>query len=58
MKMELEESGSLVSAYSTKLQNSLPLAQKQKYRSTEQAGKSRDKPTHLWPVNLLKKGKL
>ena len=56
--MELEESGSLVSAYSTKLQNSLPLAQKQKYRSTEQAGKSRDKPTHLWPVNLLKKGKL
>ena len=45
MKMELEESGSLISAYSTKLQNSLTQAQKQKHRSTEQAGKPRDKPT-------------
>ena len=48
--MELEETGSLISDYSTKLQTSMALAQRQKYRSTEQAGKPRD--------NLTKKGKL
>ena len=30
----------------------LPLAQKQKHRSMEQDQKSRNKPTHLWSINL------
>ena len=29
-------------------QNSIVLAQKQKYRSMEQDRKPRDKPTHIW----------
>ena len=29
-------------------QGSMVLAQKQKYRSMEQARKPRDKPTHIW----------
>ena len=33
-------------------QNSMVLAQKQKYKSMEQDRKSRDKPTHLWSHNL------
>ena len=33
-------------------QDSLVLAQKQKYRSMEQDRKPRDKPTHLWSINL------
>ena len=33
-------------------QNSIVLAQKQKYRSMEQHGSSRDKPMHLWSPNL------
>ena len=33
-------------------QDSLVLAQKQKYRSMELDRKPRDKPTHLWPTNL------
>ena len=33
-------------------QNSMVLAQKQKYRSMEQDRKPRDKPTHLWSTNL------
>ena len=28
------------------------LAQKQKYRSMEQDRKARNKPTHLWSINL------
>ena len=33
-------------------QNSMVMAQKQKYRSMEQDRKPRDKPTHLWSPNL------
>ena len=33
-------------------QDSMVLAQKQKYRSMEQDRKHRDKPTRLWPTNL------
>ena len=33
-------------------QNNIVLAQNQKYRSMEQARNPRDKPTHLWSVNL------
>ena len=33
-------------------QDSMVLAQKQKYRSMEQDRKPRDKPTHLWSTNL------
>ena len=33
-------------------QNSVVLAQKQKYRSMEQYRKNRNKPTHLWSANL------
>ena len=33
-------------------QDSMVLAQKQKYRSMEQVIKPRDKPTHLWTLNL------
>ena len=33
-------------------QDSMVLAQKQKYRSMEQDRKSRDIPTHPWPPNL------
>ena len=32
-------------------------AQKQKYRSMEQERKARDKTTHLWSINLPKRGK-
>ena len=28
------------------------MAQKQKYRSMEQDRKPRNKPMHLWPINL------
>ena len=33
-------------------QENMVLAQKQKYRSMEEDGKPRDKPTHLWSTNL------
>ena len=33
-------------------QDSMVLAQKQKYRSIEQDRKHRDKPTYLWLTNL------
>ena len=33
-------------------QDTMVLAQKQKYRSTEQDRKPRDKPTHIWSPNL------
>ena len=33
-------------------QDSMVLAQKQKYRSMEQEGKPRDKPTHIWSPYL------
>ena len=33
-------------------QNSMVVAQKQKYRSMEQDRNPRSKPTHLWSVNL------
>ena len=54
-KLELEESGSLTSDYTAKLysnQNSMVLAQKQKYRSMEQDRKPRNKPMHSWSTNL------
>ena len=38
-------------------QDSMVLAQKQKYRSMEQDSKPRDKPTHIWSPCLLKGGK-
>ena len=48
-KMELEESDSLTSDYTTKLQNrnNMVLTQNQTYRSMEQDRKPRNKPTHL-----------
>ena len=53
-EMEVEESGSLTSGIlqSYSHQNSMVLAQKQKYRSMEQDRKPRNKPTHLWSINL------
>ena len=47
-KTELEESGSLTSDYTTKLEssNSMVLSQKQKYRSVEQDRKPRNKHMH------------
>ena len=47
-KIRLEESTCLTSHYTTKLQSSKLLAQRQKYRSMEQVRKPRDKSTHLW----------
>ena len=40
----------LLQTYSN--QDSMVLAQKQKYRSMEQDRKPRDKPMHLWSTNL------
>ena len=59
--MELEESGSLtqtiLQSYSN--QDNMVLAQKQKYRSTEQDRKPRDKPTHIWsPLFLIKEARI
>ena len=39
-------------------QNSMVLAQKQKYRSMEQDRKPRDKPTHVWSPNLWQRGQV
>ena len=49
--MELEESDSPASDYTTKLQSSkqYTLAQKQKYRSKEQGSQPKDKRMCLWP---------
>ena len=48
-RMELEESTSLTSDCNTEShQNSMVLAQKQKYRPIKQEGKPRNKPMHLW----------
>ena len=33
------------------------LAQKQTYGSTEQNSEPRNRPTHLWSINLQQKGK-
>ena len=38
-------------------QNGMVLAQNQKYRLMEQDRKPRNKPTHLWSINLHKTGK-
>ena len=46
---------SIVQSYSH--QNSMVLAQKQTYRSMEQDRKPRNKPTHLWSINLRQRGK-
>ena len=57
--MELEESGSQSSDYTTKQdhQNCMVLAQRQKYRSVEQDRKPRIQPTHLQPTIYDKGGK-
>ena len=49
-KTELGESGSLTSDYTTNYSNqdSMILAQKQKYQSVEWERKPRDKPMRLW----------
>ena len=41
----------------TRHQNSMVLAQKQKYRTMEQDRKPRNKPTHLWSINLQQRRK-
>ena len=48
--MELDESTFLTSDYITNYshQDSMVLAQKQKYRQMEQDRKPRNKPMHLW----------
>ena len=50
--MDLEESTFLTSDYTsdytTSHQDSMVLAQKQKYRQMEQDRKPRNKPMHLW----------
>ena len=54
--MEQEESTCLTSDYiqSYSHQDSMVLAQRQKYRSMEQNRKPRDKSTHLWVPYLCK----
>ena len=51
---QLEESGyglqAILQSYSH--QDSIALAQNQKYRSMEQDRKPRNKPLHLWSINL------
>ena len=58
----MEESGSLTSDYilqSCSNQDSMVLAQKQKYRSMEQDRKPRDKPTRVWsPLSLIKEARI
>ena len=49
--MELEEPTCLTSGSTTKPQDSMVLAQRQKYRSVEQSRKPRDKSTH--PMDIL-----
>ena len=53
-RMELEESCSLTSDYTTKSQSSKQyvLAQKETYRSMEQESRYRNKPTHLRSIYL------
>ena len=54
-KTDLEESGSLTSGYTIKLQSSnqyYGTGTKREYRSMEQDRKPRNKPTHLWSINL------
>ena len=52
--MELEESTFLTSDYTTNYshQDSMVLAQKQKYRPMEQDREPRDKPMYLWESYL------
>ena len=52
--MELEESGSWTSDYTTKQQSSKlhGTGKKKKYRSVEQDRKPRMKPTYLQPTHL------
>ena len=53
-KMELQESGCPTLNYTTSYSNqdSMVLAQKQKYSSMVQDRKPRDKPMHIWSPNL------
>ena len=53
-KMELQESGFWISDSTTKLQSSRQYGTgtKHKYRLTEQDRKPRNKPKHLWLINL------
>ena len=59
-KMELEESGSLTSDYTTMLQSSRQYGPGigQKYRPMEQCRKLRDKPMKLWVPYLDIEGKI
>ena len=52
--MEVEESGSPTSNYTTNYSNqdNMVLAQKQKYRSVVPDRMPRYKPTHIWAPNL------
>ena len=50
--MELEESGSLTSDYTAKLKSSKWYGTGTKTKTTEQDRKLRDKPMHLWSINL------
>ena len=50
--MQLEESTCLTSSSTTSHQDSMVLAQRQKYRSMEQNRKPRDKSMHLWSLYL------
>ena len=58
--MELEESTFLTPDYTTKLhhQDSMVLAQKQKYRPMKQDRKPRNKPMHLWVTFFIKKERI
>ena len=47
-----QDSGLQTKLQSYSNQDSMILAQKQTYRSMEQDRKPRNKPTHLWPINL------
>ena len=57
--MDLEESTSLISDYTTIYSHpeSMALAQKQRYRAMEQDRKPGDKPTHPWHLISEKGGK-
>jgi len=58
---QLEESDSLTSDYTTKLQPSKQYGigtKKEKHRSTEQDRKHRNKPTHSWSLIYDKVGRL
>ena len=56
--MELEESTCLTSDYSDSHQDSMVLAQRQKYRSMAQNRKPREKSTHYGHLYLTKEARI